>query len=119
MVARRIGPPYVSRYHHTVAFDTPWDLDAVWPHPFPVPCSVVFGARVPEARRRALSADTTKWSGSLPARNVDWLTVADLLEQSPGKTMVAAGDHASPYAKRFESGAKLKRLASATPTLRR
>jgi hypothetical protein len=90
----------------TVAFDLPWDLDAVRPHPFPVPCSVVFGRRTAN-QVGPLPADTVRWSGALAARNLDWQEAEQHLSRERGTVMVAAGEHASPYARRFESGAKL------------
>lgn len=92
----------------TVAFETPWDLDGVRPHPFPVPCSVVFGSRgTGQQRAGPMPATTVMWQGRLPARNVDWPDAAPHLTQQPGEVAVAGGEHASPYARRFESGAKL------------
>jgi len=91
----------------TVTFDAPWDLDAVRPHPFPVPCSVVFGVRNGAADASPLPAETTAWRGTLPARNVGWGEAREHLTQEAGRIAVATGDHASPYARRFESGAKV------------
>lgn len=91
----------------TVAFDTPWDLDAVRPHPFPVPCSVIFGQRCSATMVRPMPTDTLKWEGKLPRRNVDWGDAESRLAREKASVMVASGDHLSPYASRFESGAKL------------
>jgi SAM-dependent methyltransferase len=91
----------------TVTFDLPWDLDAVRPHPFPVPCSVVFGRRSGAAEAKPLPAATIQWRGKLIGRNVDWRDAASDLSQSSGSVTVASGEHLSPYASRFQSGAKL------------
>lgn len=91
----------------TVAFATPWDLDEVRPHPFPVPCAVLFGTRTKNQAAKPVPIETVKWTGTLPARNVDWVLAESHLSTSNGKIMVATGEHASPYARRFESGAKL------------
>jgi len=88
-----------------VAFDTPWDLDAVRPHPFPVPCSVVSGRRTTQSR--SMPADTLKWKGKLARRNVDWSEAEPHLVYDAETIMVPVGEHVSPYARRFESGAKL------------
>jgi SAM-dependent methyltransferase len=91
----------------SVAFDTPWDLDAVRPHPFPVPSSVIFGERTSQAAKRPMPAQTVRWNGRLARRNADWSEAATRLVTAPGSIAIASGEHASPYAQRFESGAKL------------
>lgn len=90
-----------------VAFDVPWDLDGVRPHPFPVPCSVIFGRRQATDVSVPMPAESVKWTGHLPRRNADWEEAAQHLSTAPGTITVASGEHASPYARRFESGAKL------------
>jgi len=91
----------------TVAFGTPWDLDLVRPHPFPVPCSVVFGQRARSQAARPMPTETVRWHGKLPGRNIDWDVARPHLVCDEGSITVASGAHASPYAQRFESGAKL------------
>jgi hypothetical protein len=91
----------------TVAFSTPWDLKDVRPHPFPVPCSVVLGTRTTNQARKPMPAETVKWTGNLPERNVDWAVAEEHLSHKTGTIAVPSGEHASPYARRFESGAKL------------
>ncbi len=103
----RTGEYPATAYPTTVSFERPWDLDAVRPHPFPVPASVVFGRRVPPDRRRAMPDETLRWSGHLPARNVDGLEAESHLAREQGKATLASGEHHSAYARRFESGAKL------------
>ena len=91
----------------TVSFSTPWDLDQVRPHPFPVPCCIVFGTRPGDGTSKRLPTTTVEWSGRLPARNVDWAVAQTHLTNTSGQVVVVGGDHVSPYASRFESGAKL------------
>jgi SAM-dependent methyltransferase len=90
----------------TVAFEPSWDLDTVRPHPFPVPSSVIFGRRTRGAAT-AMPQETIRWQGKLPRRNVDWSEAHAHLASGPSSVVVASGKHASPYAQRFESGAKL------------
>jgi SAM-dependent methyltransferase len=91
----------------TVSFNSPWDLDRVRPHPFPVPCCVIFGTRPREGTVKRLPTVTIEWSGRLPSRNVGWDIAQAYLTDTPGQVTVVGGEHASPYASRFESGAKL------------
>jgi SAM-dependent methyltransferase len=90
-----------------VAFDEPWDLDGIRPHPFPVPCSVVFGHRSRNADRKPLQPAAKKWAGRLPGRNITWQTAQPSITVTSSTVQVAEGKHRSAYASRFESGAKL------------
>jgi hypothetical protein len=94
-----------------VAFEEPWDLDAVEPDPFPVPSSVVHGMRVASssytervplpAARLVAEGHVDEHGGSDGARGVTWtLTVPD----ADGVTYTEA---TSPYARRFRQGAIL------------
>ena len=91
----------------SVAFAPPWDMSAVRPHPFPVPCCVVFGSRSEEFNPVPLPPETTKWSGTLPARNVEWEVAEGYLSTSSDQIAATPEDYASVYSGRFESGAKL------------
>lgn len=91
----------------TVCFTTPWDLDQVRPHPFPVPCCVVLGTRSSDGTAKAMPLETAEWRGSLPSRNVGWTVAQAHLAETAGQVATAGGDFASPYAQHFESGAKL------------
>ena len=90
-----------------VSFDTPWDLDQIRPHPFPVPCAVVLGTRPSDGTVKPLPVETLEWSGSLPSRNVGWATAQTHLTETAGQVRTVGGEFVSPYANRFESGAKL------------
>ena len=89
------------------SFSAPWDLDQVRPHLFPVPCCVVFGTRPSDGMVKRLPTTTVGWSGRLPARNVGWAVAQTYLTYAYEQVAVVGGDHISPYASRFESGAKL------------
>jgi hypothetical protein len=91
----------------TVSFTTPWDLDHVRPHPFPVPCCVVLGTRKGDGTAKPLPTATIEWTGTLPTRNVGWAVASARLSETPGQVIAIEGERASLYASRFESGAKL------------
>lgn len=94
-----------------VAFDIPWDLDAVEPDPFPVPSCVVFGRRVESPKSSELV--------SLPAKrltafgHVDGHGGPDAASSLVWKVVEPHGDREtftkpnSSYAKRFRQGAIL------------
>jgi SAM-dependent methyltransferase len=90
-----------------VSFDTPWDLDQVRPHPFPVPCAVVLGTRPSDGTVKRLPVETLEWSGSLPSRNIGWAAAQAHLTETAGQVRTVGGAFVSQYASRFESGAKL------------
>lgn len=94
-----------------VAFEVPWDLDAVDPDPFPVPSSVVHGMRVASssytervplpATRLVAQGRVDEHGGTDGARGVTWtLTV-------PDADRVTYTGMNSPYSKRFRDGAIL------------
>jgi SAM-dependent methyltransferase len=90
----------------TFAFDNPWDLDGVRPHPFPVPASVILATRthgdvVPMPKK------TVRFEGKLPSKNLSWSVAESHLSEVPGLIEVPEGEHLSAYSKRFHSGAKL------------
>lgn len=95
----------------TVAFDVPWDLDAVDPDPFPVPSSVVFGRRVssPElhvrvplpTERLAASGRVDEHGGPSAADGLSWQAVS---RDGEHDTYTQAN---SAYAARFRAGAIL------------
>jgi hypothetical protein len=89
--------------HLHAAFDTPWDLDAVKPAFFPVPSCVVRGTRA--AAPTAMPAETVTFAGTLPEINARWEVAASYLRVSDGAISAAKGE-LSPYAKRFQAGAK-------------
>lgn len=94
-----------------VAFETPWDLEHVDPPPFPVPSSVVLGARVASshhkervpmpATRLVASGRVDPYGGTDGATGIAWTKVTPP-EDSP--RYVEAN---SPYARRFRQGAIL------------
>lgn len=84
-----------------VAFETPWDLAAVVPAPFPVPAGVLFGTVGGQAS--ALPAETLAWSGATA-------TAEDDRQLASAAGLVAAvteGMASSPYRARFKNGATL------------
>ncbi len=95
-----------GRYRGTpqfaVAFDTPWDLGAVDPAPFPVPACVVSGRLADEARPWPATVEV--WRGRPPS-GPDTGT----LRRDGG--VVQSIDHSriesSPYQERFLNGATL------------
>jgi SAM-dependent methyltransferase len=90
----------------TLQFANSWDLDGVRPHPFPVPASVIFATRT-HGEVGPMPKDTSRLHGKLPSKNLPWSVAAQYLSKTPGLIEVPEGEHLSPYAKRFQSGAKL------------
>jgi hypothetical protein len=94
-----------------VAFDTPWDLEAVDPDPFPVPSSVVLGQRIApilHTDQSPLPTERVIVAGHLDANagtgageGLTW----KLLEPDEGATKYTEAN--SPYSKRFRQGATL------------
>ena len=92
-----------------IGFDTPWDLDAVKPDPFPVPSSVVFGDRL--AHKESARPLPTKHivvagrihadSDTPPADQLSWNA------PSQGARTTTYTKPSSPYADRFRQGATL------------
>ena len=88
-----------------VAFDQAWDLHAVKPAFFPVPCSVVLGRRSDHAV--ALGTKVDAWSGRLPRANMAWSLAESYIKRTTGSVSAAKakGKGGSPYASRFSQGA--------------
>lgn len=95
-----------GRYRGTpqfaVAFDTPWDLGAVDPAPFPVPACVVRGHLTENAR--ALPTTVELWQGRPPSG-----VEAGTLQVLPGTVSSVDADASagSPYRRAFRQGATL------------
>jgi N-6 DNA methylase len=90
------------------AFDQPWDLHAVRPTFFEVPCSVVRGVRTEERDARPIPEVAEAWEGALPEKNVAWAVAEQHLTRSAGLVKAAPTiAPASPYAPRFAQGATL------------
>lgn len=82
----------------TVAFDTPWDLAAVVPDPFPVPSCAIFGEL--NGAAAALPSETWEWSGSAAAPD-------GLTRRAGAIAGLAEGPAASAYRQQFHQGATL------------
>lgn len=91
--------------HLLAALGTPWDLDAVKPSIFPVPSCVVRGQRA-DKNPVPLPAETVSFSGTLPEINARWDIASKYLTVAEG-TIRSTSGATSPYAKRFEAGAKI------------
>lgn len=91
-----------------IAFGRPWDLHAVKPTFFPVPCSVIFGRLADKPH--PVPSTVEIWSGRLPHANlsreeaIQVLTAAEGEVQEAGKVTDGNG---SPYHSRFTQGATL------------
>lgn len=88
-----------------VAFREPWDMSGIEVSPalFPIPCCVVSGDLGDVSG--PLPDTMVEWSGSLPARDIDWpLAVTNISRKSdvPVPNMEKA---VSPYRERFTQGA--------------
>jgi SAM-dependent methyltransferase len=98
--------PLVQSKDLTVAFGRPWDLHAVKPTFFPVPCCVLFGKRADDPV--ALPSATEAWSGRLPNPDMAWNRAKQHLRRAGGSVQEARDPPAgsgSPYAARFVQGA--------------
>lgn len=94
-----------------VAFDTPWDLDAVEPDFFPVPSSVVLGRRIAPvlhtdqaplpASRLVASGHLDTNAGVEAGHPLTWSLV------EPDANLATYTEANSPYARRFRQGATL------------
>ncbi len=89
----------------SVEFGTPWDLHAVKPSFFPVPASVVFGAR--SAKPHPLSGNAVPFSGRLPVTNASWTQAEPHLTIGEASAGAGGGEAVSPYAPRFAQGAAI------------
>lgn len=83
-----------------VAFDVPWDLEAVVPQPFPVPAGVIFGTI--DGRASALPAETVDLVGHVSGADDSGLVV-----QSGFISSVAKSTGGSVYGSHFHQGATL------------
>lgn len=91
----------------TIAFHRAWDLHAVKPTFFPVPCSVIFGRL---ATPVPLSSEVEQWSGRLAHPNVSSDEAMRLIERSTGEVQGArdvSDGKGSPYHSRFTQGATI------------
>jgi len=86
-----------------VTLDTVWDLHAVKPSFFPVPCSVIRGTRTTEHGTPASA--TENWAGRISRRNAPLSIARPALTRGPASTAVSG--ERSPYAARFTQGATL------------
>lgn len=91
----------------TARFTGGWDLDAVRPHIFPVPASVVLGRyRTVDASQDAVSLVATEsWSGT--TRGTRWKANEPHLVRGAAPRSRAIGQPASPYAADFTQGATI------------
>ncbi|MDA1315609.1 MAG: N-6 DNA methylase [Acidobacteria bacterium] len=86
-----------------IQFSRPWDLRRLRPHFFPRQAVVVFGKKADTAS--AMPTAVRAWSGRLPEGNVDWASVAPIIEISEGTARPFSSEVESPYRKRFTQGA--------------
>jgi len=86
------------------AFATPWDLDEVEPPIFPVPASVVFGARVDVEEHQSMPGTRVRISGNQPsdASFGDLIAEEEPLVFAPSTDDLDAWSH---YRGRFRQGA--------------
>lgn len=94
-----------------VVFQTPWDLDAVTPIPFPVPSSVVLGKRVDLREKREANGawpssrlyarGRVTGSGPQAGEGLTW----ELVDGEEGRPTYTSAN--SPYNERFRQGAVL------------
>jgi SAM-dependent methyltransferase len=96
---------HASQRGLTVAFERAWDLHAMKPTFFPVPCSVIQGRRADRAK--PLGADVEAWSGRLPQANVPWRIAEAHITRGAGNVREAKATPGSPYAPRFSQGATI------------
>jgi hypothetical protein len=104
----RTGRYELKNQHLVLRFDEPWDMHAVKPAFFPVPASVVFGARVDGGTTVSLPSRAQTWKGKLPQVNVSWERAAPFVTKG-GDDVRRASELAtggeSPYHSRFSQGA--------------
>jgi hypothetical protein len=89
-----------------VAFSEPWDMRAVTPDPFPVPCAVIFGERTGESG--PLPEAALAFEGRIRPRGTRWSNAEGALD-TEGKRIERGTDDAvvSAYAERFYQGATI------------
>lgn len=89
------------------AFDQPWELTEVRPQPFPVPASVVFGARVDAPSRVGLPESATWWQANVSDHYRSWDQVKHLFSSETREVVVVTGEFNSPYADLVRQGSNL------------
>jgi hypothetical protein len=87
-----------------VAFAQPWELTEVRPQPFPVPASVVFGARVDAGELVAMPPTATWWKANVPDHYRSWEAVGPLFSSDEREVVVITGEFNSPYADLVRQG---------------
>jgi SAM-dependent methyltransferase len=104
----RAGRYELKNQHLILRFDEPWDVHAVKPAFFPVPASVVMGARTDSGTAVPLPSHSQTWKGKLPQVNVSWQRAAAFIttggDDVRRASELAAGGR-SPYHSRFSQGA--------------
>jgi hypothetical protein len=90
-----------------IAWDEAWTMDDDLQPLFPVPCCVVFGRRL--ANARGLPETVTAYSGYLPLRDATEATADEYLTVQQNAPRPAEGQFTggSPYRKAFRQGATL------------
>ena len=96
---------HTSQRDLTVAFERAWDLHAVKPTFFPVPCSVIHGKRAGTAV--PLGSDVEAWSGQLPRANIPWRIADAHITRGASSVRGAKTKSVSPYGPRFSQGATI------------
>jgi hypothetical protein len=99
-VVRRIDPEL------RLAFGVAWDLRAVKPAFFPVPCCVANGRRANPAV--PIGGTVEVWSGRLPKTDIGWPTAAPHITRGANAAQRKEDPAtSSPYAARFSQGATI------------
>ena len=89
-----------------VSFDKPWELSLLRPQPFPVPASVVFGARVDTDQIGPMPDAASWWSGHVDHRR-SWDELRALFRREDVDVVTASTVFAGPYADAAHQGANL------------
>jgi hypothetical protein len=100
--------PIIQSKDLTLSFAPAWDLHAVKPVFFSVPCCVVSGRRA--AMPVALSSHVEHWSGRLPKINVSWARAKAFISRKDSSVRVAGRKQpgqGSAYHSRFVEGATI------------
>lgn len=89
-------------------FGPAWDLHAVKPAFFEVPCCVITGRRVDEYGVRAIPKTVELWAGRMQRADVSWEIARPQLRITGGEVVPAStSSPVSPLASRFVQGATL------------
>lgn len=98
-------------------FNPSWDLRRIRPHFFPRAASVVFGARMDDAKRKrsdehapeptGMTDDVEIWTGKMEAENAPWSSASGWLKRYPGTVRHIGTLDRSPYAMQFTQGATI------------